>query len=36
MKPSAFDYLRAETLGDVLEGLAQQGGDARVLAGGSR
>ncbi|WBL81261.1 FAD binding domain-containing protein [Bradyrhizobium xenonodulans] len=34
MKPPAFDYLRAETVGDVLEGLAQQGGDARVLAGG--
>ncbi|RXH23949.1 carbon monoxide dehydrogenase [Bradyrhizobium nanningense] len=34
MKPSAFDYLRAESVGDVLEGLAQQGGDARVLAGG--
>lgn len=34
MKPPVFDYLRAETVGDVLEGLAQQGGDARVLAGG--
>ncbi|MBR0988318.1 FAD binding domain-containing protein [Bradyrhizobium liaoningense] len=34
MKPPAFDYLRAETVGDVLDGLAQQGGDARVLAGG--
>jgi len=34
MKPPAFDYLRAETVGDVLDGLARQGGDARVLAGG--
>ncbi|MBR1126774.1 FAD binding domain-containing protein [Bradyrhizobium iriomotense] len=34
MKPPAFDYLRAESISDVLEGLAQQGGDARVLAGG--
>jgi 2-furoyl-CoA dehydrogenase FAD binding subunit len=34
MKPPAFDYLRAETVGDVLEGLAQEGGKARVLAGG--
>jgi 2-furoyl-CoA dehydrogenase FAD binding subunit len=34
MKPPAFDYLRAETVGDVLEGLAQEGGNARVLAGG--
>ncbi|MDD1534776.1 MULTISPECIES: FAD binding domain-containing protein [unclassified Bradyrhizobium] len=34
MKPAAFDYLRAESVSDVLEGLAQQGGDARVLAGG--
>jgi 2-furoyl-CoA dehydrogenase FAD binding subunit len=34
MKPAAFDYIRAETVGDVLEGLAQEGGNARVLAGG--
>lgn len=34
MKPPAFDYLRAESISDVLDGLAQQGGDARVLAGG--
>jgi len=34
MKPPAFDYLRAETVGDVLEGLAQEGSNARVLAGG--
>jgi 2-furoyl-CoA dehydrogenase FAD binding subunit len=34
MKPPAFDYLRAETVGDVLDGLAQEGGNARVLAGG--
>jgi 2-furoyl-CoA dehydrogenase FAD binding subunit len=34
MKPAAFDYLRAETTSEVLEGLAQEGGNARVLAGG--
>ena len=34
MKPPAFDYFRAEAIDDVIEGLAQQGGDARVLAGG--
>lgn len=34
MKPAAFDYVRAETIDDVLEGLAEAGGDARVLAGG--
>jgi 2-furoyl-CoA dehydrogenase FAD binding subunit len=34
MKPAAFDYVRAETVDEVLEGLAEEGGDARVLAGG--
>jgi 2-furoyl-CoA dehydrogenase FAD binding subunit len=34
MKPAAFDFLRAEAVGDVLQALAQEGGDARVLAGG--
>ena len=34
MKPAAFDYVRAETVAEVLEGLAEAGGDARVLAGG--
>ena len=34
MKPAPFDYLRAETLAEALEGLAAEGGDARVLAGG--
>jgi 2-furoyl-CoA dehydrogenase FAD binding subunit len=34
MKPAAFDYVRAENTAEVLEGLAQEGGDARVLAGG--
>ena len=34
MKPAAFDYVRAETVDEVLDGLAQQGGDARVIAGG--
>jgi 2-furoyl-CoA dehydrogenase FAD binding subunit len=34
MKPAAFDYVRAETVAGVLEGLAREGGNARVLAGG--
>ena len=34
MKPAAFDYVRAEAASEVLEGLAQEGGNARVLAGG--
>jgi 2-furoyl-CoA dehydrogenase FAD binding subunit len=34
MKPAAFDYVRAESVNEVLEGLSQQGGNARVLAGG--
>ena len=34
MKPAAFDYVRAETVDEVLSGLAQEGGNARVLAGG--
>ena len=34
MKPGAFDYLRAETADEAVAGLAEGGGDARVLAGG--
>ena len=34
MKPAAFDYVRAETADEVLSGLAQEGGNACVLAGG--
>ena len=34
MKPAAFDYVRAESLGEVLDILAKEGGDARILAGG--
>jgi 2-furoyl-CoA dehydrogenase FAD binding subunit len=34
MKPAAFDYLRASSVGEVLDALAAQGSDARVLAGG--
>jgi len=34
MKPAAFDYVRAEHLDEVLAGLAREGGDARVIAGG--
>ncbi len=34
MKPAAFDYVRAETSEEVLDILHQEGGNARVLAGG--
>ncbi|MGM5024109.1 FAD binding domain-containing protein [Tardiphaga sp. 367_B4_N1_1] len=34
MKPAAFAYVRADTLDEVLETLAAEGGDARILAGG--
>jgi 2-furoyl-CoA dehydrogenase FAD binding subunit len=34
MKPVAFDYIRAESVNEVLEGLSKEGGSARVLAGG--
>ncbi len=34
MKPAAFDYVRAETLDEALDVLANEGGDARVIAGG--
>jgi len=34
MKPAAFDYLRAESVSEVLDRLSQEGGSARVLAGG--
>ncbi|MBR1301149.1 xanthine dehydrogenase family protein subunit M [Bradyrhizobium sp. AUGA SZCCT0042] len=34
MKPAAFAYVRAEILGEVLETLAAEGRDARILAGG--
>jgi 2-furoyl-CoA dehydrogenase FAD binding subunit len=34
MKPAAFDYIRAATLDEALAGLAQYGGDARIMAGG--
>ena len=34
MKPSRFDYQRAETLADVHAALAENGNDARVIAGG--
>ncbi len=34
MKPSAFDYVRAETLDEALTALADGGEDAKVLAGG--
>jgi 2-furoyl-CoA dehydrogenase FAD binding subunit len=34
MKPAAFDYVRAETLDEACDVLSQQGGDARIIAGG--
>lgn len=34
MKPAPFDYVRAETVEEALEELAEQGSDACVLAGG--
>ncbi len=34
MKPAPFDYLRVETVDDAVEALRQEGGDARIIAGG--
>jgi 2-furoyl-CoA dehydrogenase FAD binding subunit len=34
VKPPAFDYVRAESIEEALDVLAQEGADARVLAGG--
>jgi 2-furoyl-CoA dehydrogenase FAD binding subunit len=34
VKPPAFDYVRAESIDEALDVLAQEGADARVLAGG--
>ena len=34
MKPHPFDYLRADTVDEALESLAQHGDAARILAGG--
>ncbi len=34
MKPAAFDYVCAEHLDEVVDGLAREGGDARIIAGG--
>ena len=34
MKPAPFDYLRIETIDEALEALRQEGGDARIIAGG--
>jgi 2-furoyl-CoA dehydrogenase FAD binding subunit len=34
MKPAAFDYVRAEHLDEALEVLANEGSDARIIAGG--
>jgi 2-furoyl-CoA dehydrogenase FAD binding subunit len=34
MKPAAFDFVRAEELDEALRVLAQEGADARIIAGG--
>jgi 2-furoyl-CoA dehydrogenase FAD binding subunit len=34
MKPAAFDYVRAESADEVLAILAEEGADARIIAGG--
>jgi 2-furoyl-CoA dehydrogenase FAD binding subunit len=34
MKPTAFDYVRAEHLDEALDVLGQEGGGARIIAGG--
>jgi 2-furoyl-CoA dehydrogenase FAD binding subunit len=34
MKPAAFDYVRAEHLDEALDVLREDGGDARIIAGG--
>lgn len=34
MKPAPFDYLRVENLDEAVEALRQEGGDARIIAGG--
>ena len=34
MKPSAFDYVRAESLDEALEVLRDEGSEARIIAGG--
>ena len=34
MKPAAFDYVRADSLDEVLATLGRDGGDARIIAGG--
>lgn len=34
MKPAPFDYVRADSVEEALDVLAQSGGDARILAGG--
>ncbi|MBX9709797.1 MAG: FAD binding domain-containing protein [Xanthobacteraceae bacterium] len=34
MKPAPFDYIRADSVEEILDVLAAEGGDARILAGG--
>ncbi|MEW6767050.1 MAG: FAD binding domain-containing protein [Pseudomonadota bacterium] len=34
MKPAPFDYIRAESVAEVTDALAREGGNSRILAGG--
>ena len=34
MKPAPFDYVRAESVDEVVDLLAEHGDDARIIAGG--
>ena len=34
VKPAPFDYVRAETIDEALATLANEGGEARIIAGG--
>jgi 2-furoyl-CoA dehydrogenase FAD binding subunit len=34
MKPAAFDYVRADSIDETVAVLAEEGGDARIIAGG--
>ena len=34
MKPAAFDFVRSDSIDEVLETLGNEGGDARIIAGG--
>ncbi|MCX7309664.1 MAG: FAD binding domain-containing protein, partial [Afipia sp.] len=34
MKPAAFDYVRAESVQQAVQALAEAGGDGKIIAGG--